>query len=205
MKNPHAEVERVADAVLYEGYLLYPYRPSSVKNRQRWTFGGVFPRAHASAHGGAAAVVRAGGMPACGEVADARLTGLRPLPAPDRPHRGGLLGEWPAAGSRARPVPILAPGGAHGFHLAGGDRPPDRSSRRRSRTSARGAAPRPFALPAESHRSVPWSGRIAAAGALIRTSEAAGEVELSATGSARAWCASAPRPQPHPARRPPAS
>jgi hydrogenase maturation protease len=36
-------VDRVADAVLYEGYLLYPYRPSSVKNRQRWTFGGLFP------------------------------------------------------------------------------------------------------------------------------------------------------------------
>src|SRR5262249_29648457 len=37
------EVERVADAILYEGYLLYPYRPSAVKNRQRWTFGGVYP------------------------------------------------------------------------------------------------------------------------------------------------------------------
>jgi hydrogenase maturation protease len=37
-------VDRVADAVLYEGYLLYPYRPSSVKNRQRWTFGGLIPR-----------------------------------------------------------------------------------------------------------------------------------------------------------------
>lgn len=41
--NPRL-VDRVADAVLYEGYLLYPYRPSSVKNRQRWTFGGLFPR-----------------------------------------------------------------------------------------------------------------------------------------------------------------
>jgi hypothetical protein len=37
-------VDRLADAVLYEGYMLYPYRPSSVKNRQRWTFGGLFPR-----------------------------------------------------------------------------------------------------------------------------------------------------------------
>ena len=32
-------VEQVADAVLYEGYLLYPYRPSSVKNRSRWSSG----------------------------------------------------------------------------------------------------------------------------------------------------------------------
>jgi hydrogenase maturation protease len=37
-------VNRIADAVLYEGYILYPYRPS-VKNRQRWTFGGLFPEA----------------------------------------------------------------------------------------------------------------------------------------------------------------
>jgi hypothetical protein len=37
-------VEAVVRAVLYEGYMLYPYRPSSVKNRQRWTFGGVYPR-----------------------------------------------------------------------------------------------------------------------------------------------------------------
>ncbi|MDQ3579239.1 MAG: hypothetical protein M3443_16925, partial [Actinomycetota bacterium] len=29
----------VADAVLYEGYLLYPYRATSSKNRVRWQFG----------------------------------------------------------------------------------------------------------------------------------------------------------------------
>jgi hypothetical protein len=37
-------VDRVAEAVLYEGYLLFPYRPSALKNQQRWTFGGVYPR-----------------------------------------------------------------------------------------------------------------------------------------------------------------
>ena len=37
-------VNRIADAVLYEGYLLYPYR-RAVKNHQRWTFGGLYPRA----------------------------------------------------------------------------------------------------------------------------------------------------------------
>ena len=37
-----AIVDRIVNAVLYEGYILYPYRPS-VKNRQRWTFGGVYP------------------------------------------------------------------------------------------------------------------------------------------------------------------
>jgi hypothetical protein len=40
-----AVVDRIANAVLYEGYLLYPYRPS-VKNRQRWTFGGLYPEAY---------------------------------------------------------------------------------------------------------------------------------------------------------------
>jgi hypothetical protein len=35
-------VDPIADAVLYEGYILYPYRPST-KNRQRWTFGGLYP------------------------------------------------------------------------------------------------------------------------------------------------------------------
>jgi hypothetical protein len=35
--------EKVANAVLYEGYMLYPYRPSAIKNRQRWTFGILYP------------------------------------------------------------------------------------------------------------------------------------------------------------------
>jgi hypothetical protein len=37
----------VADAVLFEGYVLYPYRPTAIKNQQRWTFGGVFPEGFA--------------------------------------------------------------------------------------------------------------------------------------------------------------
>jgi len=39
-------VEKVATAVLYEGYMLYPYRPSAVKNQQRFSFGVVFPQAY---------------------------------------------------------------------------------------------------------------------------------------------------------------
>lgn len=39
-----ARIEAIARAVLYEGYNLYPYRPSALKNRQRWSFGSVFPR-----------------------------------------------------------------------------------------------------------------------------------------------------------------
>ena len=48
-----AQAESIAKAVLYEGYMLYPYRPSSVKNRQRWTFGGIYPQAYSEAQAGA--------------------------------------------------------------------------------------------------------------------------------------------------------
>ncbi len=41
----------VADAVLYEGYLLYPYRTSSEKNRVRWQFGVLAPREWIEARG----------------------------------------------------------------------------------------------------------------------------------------------------------
>jgi hypothetical protein len=38
------QISAVADAILYEGYLLYPYRRSSQKNRMRWQFGVLAPR-----------------------------------------------------------------------------------------------------------------------------------------------------------------
>jgi hypothetical protein len=37
-------VRAVADALLYEGYVLYPYRKSSAKNRVRWQFGVLAPK-----------------------------------------------------------------------------------------------------------------------------------------------------------------
>lgn len=46
-------VEDIANAVLYEGYILYPYRASAVKNRQRWNFGVLYPRAFAERQRGA--------------------------------------------------------------------------------------------------------------------------------------------------------
>jgi hydrogenase maturation protease len=44
------EIRRLAAAVMYEGYLLYPYRPC-VKNVRRWTFGTLFPQRHAERRG----------------------------------------------------------------------------------------------------------------------------------------------------------
>lgn len=46
-------VEDIAAAVLYEGYLLYPYRASSIKNQQRWNFGVLYPRTYAERQSGA--------------------------------------------------------------------------------------------------------------------------------------------------------
>ncbi len=43
-------VRAIADAVLYEGYILWPYRRSALKNQRRFNFGGVFPPAHAGLH-----------------------------------------------------------------------------------------------------------------------------------------------------------
>jgi hypothetical protein len=42
-------VEKIAAAVLYEGYILYPYRSMAIKNRQRWNFGTLYPRVYAEA------------------------------------------------------------------------------------------------------------------------------------------------------------
>src|SRR5215469_13920505 len=38
-----AMIEKIANAVLYEGYMLYPYRASSIKNQQRFNFGVLYP------------------------------------------------------------------------------------------------------------------------------------------------------------------
>src|ERR1700751_2802049 len=46
-------VDKIVNAVLYEGYILYPYRASSKKNqRERFTFGRVYPRKYSDAQNG---------------------------------------------------------------------------------------------------------------------------------------------------------
>ncbi len=46
-------IDTVVHAVLYEGYILYPYRASAKKNRQRFTFGRVYPEAYSHSESGA--------------------------------------------------------------------------------------------------------------------------------------------------------
>ncbi|MBN6051664.1 hypothetical protein JYK22_06925, partial [Nonomuraea sp. RK-328] len=49
---PLDQVRTIARAVLYEGYLLWPYRQSALKNRHRWTIGGVHPEPFGRVHDG---------------------------------------------------------------------------------------------------------------------------------------------------------
>src|SRR5947209_6992879 len=92
-----AAVEPIAKALLYEGYLLYPYRPSSVKNRQRWSFAVLYPpawRAGADAPAMRTECLARGGADAAIE-AEARFLQLV--------DRGG----WQAAVERTVTVPEL--------------------------------------------------------------------------------------------------
>jgi hypothetical protein len=62
-------VRAIADAVLYEGYLLWPYRASALKNQRRFTFGSVFPEAWSAEHPDDRCRMRAEVVPAgAGEV-----------------------------------------------------------------------------------------------------------------------------------------
>jgi hypothetical protein len=63
-------IKRLSDAILHEGYMLFPYRPSAVKNRKRWTFGAICPRPYSDANEGTEAwqvktecLVRVEGVP----------------------------------------------------------------------------------------------------------------------------------------------
>ncbi|GAB2998916.1 hypothetical protein H7J11_25375 [Mycobacterium bourgelatii] len=49
MTSSRDRARAVADAVLYEGYLLYPYRGTSSKNQSRWQFGVLGPPGAAKA------------------------------------------------------------------------------------------------------------------------------------------------------------
>ncbi len=68
-----AIVEKVVNAVLYEGYILYPYRASSKKNRERFTFGRVYPEDYSIAQEGAEPFVMQTECLVRDESKDARL------------------------------------------------------------------------------------------------------------------------------------
>jgi hypothetical protein len=106
-------IDGIVRAVLYEGYMLYPYRASSVKNRQRWTFGSVYPRVWADWSGSDASMMQTecvieGGDDACVTVRPRFLhlieRDVRELDEPAWAWMGA--DEWPS-----RPVVSLEVGG----------------------------------------------------------------------------------------------
>ncbi len=107
-----ALVDRIVAAVLYEGYILYPYRPS-VKNRQRWTFGGLYPEAYCQTPGGSDAWSNQTEMFVRGDAATTLEGAVRFLHLTARVvgEIAPPLGEWPASGEPSfHPVESLRVG-----------------------------------------------------------------------------------------------
>jgi len=71
--------QQIADAVMYEGYALYPCRASSAKNRARWQFGVLAPRAFAERTGSDPWFQQSECLiePAAGQTIDVRVRGLQ--------------------------------------------------------------------------------------------------------------------------------
>jgi len=65
---------RVADAVLYEGYLLYPYRSSAQKNQMRFQFGVLMPPAYQEAERSERSAFRTECLVECADEAQVLVT-----------------------------------------------------------------------------------------------------------------------------------
>ena len=117
-------VRRVADAVLYEGYILYPYRASSQKNRSRWQFGVVMAPGYAAVDPSESSVTQSewvlehSGQPTVQVI-------LRFLQV-QRRSTEGAAGAWDEAMEReieftAGPEELLGPGLVREFSVPGGE------------------------------------------------------------------------------------
>jgi hypothetical protein len=126
-------VRRIADAVLYEGYLLWPYRKSALKNQHRFTFGGVYPPAWDDRSSLQAQVLLEGGADAEVElrvrflhVVERQVLRLgSPAAAPEPVDELEVDGErwvsWEEAVERElAPGPIRVPAGAELQEMRGG-------------------------------------------------------------------------------------
>ncbi|PPJ21166.1 hypothetical protein C5E44_06190 [Nocardia nova] len=103
-----ARARAVADAVLYEGYLLYPYRADARKNRCRWQFGVLGPvGAHASGLGEESEL--AGQMPIAPDGDPVLRFTLRFLQLQHRAAAGATWPDWDEAVEREVTVGPCAP------------------------------------------------------------------------------------------------
>jgi len=101
-----AVVDKIAKAVLYEGYMLYPYRPSSVKNQQRWNFGVLCPQSYSEAQKGSEAWTM---------QTECLVQGSSPTALEIRVRFLQLVAR--SVGELTNPVSELPPGQAPEFHL----------------------------------------------------------------------------------------
>ena len=128
-------VRKIADAVLYEGYILYPYRASSQKNQSRWQFGVVMAPGYAAAQASETSVTRAECV--LEHTGRPRVTVLLRFLQVQRRTAGGTV--WDEAVEREVEVTADAaalsgdgPGLTHEFTVEGGeDREDDGVVRRR--------------------------------------------------------------------------
>ena len=114
--NQADPVRAIADAVLYEGYILWPYRRSALKNQRRFTFGGVYPPRHTERHPDDPCSMRAEVLVSGGgevratvrflQIVQRRVHGPDGAPADERVVDGELLQSWQEAVERE----ITAPG-----------------------------------------------------------------------------------------------
>ena len=110
----------VADAILYEGYLLYPYRQSSRKNQARFQFGVLMPPAYAAVDDNEPSASQTECLAECADDARVEIV-ARFLHVRERlvqaPVAGRLPGRCPA---RAAPPGRQAPARHRGRHRRGG-------------------------------------------------------------------------------------
>jgi hypothetical protein len=119
-----AAARAVADAVLYEGYLLYPYRASAAKNRSRWQFGvlgppGATPTAFAEPPGLSMTCLLSTGTGSQAVTAHLRFLQVQVREVQDASHRpvpslsvgGETFLSWEEAVEHEIPMPLeLTPG-----------------------------------------------------------------------------------------------
>ena len=111
---------RVADAILYEGYLLYPYHKSAQKNQVRFQFGVLMPPGYAELDPHEASASQTECLLECPDEAEVRVL-VRFLHLQRRIVQAHLAGDRRAARRRA-PCTWTAPS------TPPGTRPPSGSS-----------------------------------------------------------------------------
>jgi hypothetical protein len=154
-------VSAIAAAVLYEGYILYPYGPKALKNRQRWTFGGLFPRDYANS---------SGGDPWVAQV-QCLLQGGADMVVEVRPRFLRIVTREIEAGEPLQPVPMLEVDGTRFLAWEEATEQDILVPPLPLPQLLAGGAEVPFHFPAEHHREPIWAKDGVVAGELVRSAE----------------------------------